>query len=184
MSTTEFETKVLDIDTIEIEKKLIWLGAQSYPEVLMRRWVFDMKDKNTRWNDVLAEWFRLRDEWNWETKLTYKTRASKEIWNTQEIEIAVDSFENCYEMLNKLIRKWKYYQENRRKKIFLNEVEFTIDSRPMIPQYLEIEWKNIESVRKWIEILWLEWKEFWDQPTSNVYKKYWIDLHNFETLKF
>ncbi len=177
----EYETKVLDIDRNEIENKLRQLWSEEWEEMLMRRWVFDLSDDTTAW-------IRLRDNGD-KTTMTYKKRWSKEIGNTEEIEIVVDDFEKTYELLNKMLRSGKYYQENKRK-IFMytldswKQIEFSLDSWPMIPRYLEVESEDEETVRIWLDLLGLTWKDVWDMGVKNVYSKYNIDLHKYEVLKF
>src|SRR5579884_1857905 len=51
----EFETKVIKINPAEIIEALRKLGALETPEVLMRRYVFDMFTED-------IEWLRLRDD--------------------------------------------------------------------------------------------------------------------------
>jgi len=177
---TEFETKVLDINFDEIEKKLIELKAERTEDLLMRRRVFDMESSNEKWIR-LRQKQDLNESWKiWKSTITYKLRWWNEIWSTNEIEIKVNDFEKAYELLSKLKRKSKHYQENKRKTYVYNNIEFSIDSWPMIPTYLEVESSSIEKVKEWLKLLWLEWKDNWDLSVLSVYKIYWIDLNSME----
>ena len=87
-------------------------------------------------------------------------------------------------MLNELWYKPKAYQENTRESYILNWVEIEIDSWPLIPTYLEIEWKNESEVDKTIELLGFN---IWDTTcinTKEIYKNYWIDLESIKELRF
>jgi len=179
----EYEVKVLDIDVNYIENKLIALWAEVFDEMLMKRWVYDFSNKNKNdWN-VSAEWYRLRDDWN-KITIIYKVRTSNTIWWTKEVELVVDDFDVAHELLSKLDWDNTYYQENRRKLFLLDWIEFTIDSWPMIPSYLEIESSSKQDVERWLNLLWLENNEYWDFSVLSVYEKYGIDLHKFKKLTF
>lgn len=172
----EFETKVLDIDVTEIENKLKKLNAKVRPEVLMRRWVFDIDLSK-------SEWIRLRDDGKKAT-ITYKCKTGTGIGDTEEIEVETANFEKTAEILSKLKFKDKYYQENKRKLFILDDIEFSIDSWPKIPPYLEIESNNEKKVKKGLALLNLENKDAGDLSVKDTYKRYGIDLHSFKELKF
>lgn len=181
---TEYETKVLDVDIEYVEKELIELWAKIYDEVLMKRWVYDMTQK--KWNKDLnlnAEWYRLRDNGK-DITITYKKRSGNQIWDTQEIELEVSDFDIANELLSKLDRDNSFYQENRRKQFDLDWIEFTIDSWPMIPPYIEIESSSKEKVEEGLKLLWLENEPHWDFSVLKVYEKYGIDLHEFKKVVF
>jgi len=126
----EFETQVLDIDSDEIKEKLRSLGAKEHSEVLQKRWVFDIGEER---------WIRLRQV-NDKNTITYKNKKGKGVAETEEIEIGVDDFEITAQLLSKLgCFTGQYYQENKRIKFELNDIEFTLDTWPLIPVFLEIE---------------------------------------------
>lgn len=172
----EFETKVLDINVLEIEKKLLNLRAKKQPEVLMKRWVFDI-------NPSCYEWARLRDNEN-KTTLTYKKKTGFGVGQTKEIEIEVNDFKKTAEILSKLPFKGKYYQENKRTLFCLKDIEFMIDSWPKIPTYLEIESLSEKKVKQGLSLLGLEGKDIGNLSVKDVYLKYGIDLHLFKELRF
>lgn len=172
----EYETKILDINSQEIETKLISIGAKKKFEVLYKRWVFDIESKET-------QWIRLRDDGKTST-LTYKKRTGSGICETEEIETQVLDFETTAQILQKLNFKDKYYQENKRTMYELNNIEFSIDSWPMIPTYLEIESTCEKKVKEGLKLLNLENKDIGNISVVNVYKKYNIDLHSIKNLKY
>lgn len=172
----EFETKVLDINIREIQKKLQELGATKTSQLLMRRRVFDIDPSKD-------EWLRLRDDGK-KTTITYKRKSGSGIAETEEIEVVVDDFEKMAAILSKLGFKGQYYQENRRISYRLKNVEFTIDSWPKIPPYLEIEAGSEAGVKKGLVWLGLKNKDAGNLTVKDVYKRYGIDLHSFKNLRF
>jgi adenylate cyclase class 2 len=183
MINQEFETQVLDIDKDKIAKKLRKLGAKETPEVMQRRIVYDILCLGAKGKSE-GEWVRLRQVGDKKPTITYKNKTGSGISQTKEIEIEVDDFDRAAALLEKL--KWSglYYQENKRWKFELDEIEFTIDTWPMIPPILEIEAKGEEGVKKGLELLGLEDKDAGHIGTIAIYKKYGIDLHSYKELRF
>jgi len=177
----EYETQVLDIDQKAIISKLRSLGAREEPEVLQRRWVYDI-DPCTA--SSTGEWVRLRQVGNRKPTITYKNKSGKELCDTKEIEVEVDDFEKTAAILSKLKPEGRYYQENKRHKFVLRQIEFTLDSWPMIPTYLEIEGKNEDKVHEGLRILGLTDMDSGHIGTIAIYKKYRIDLHSMDKLIF
>lgn len=181
--TREYETQVPNIDAPAIIKKLHALKAKEEPEVLQRRWVFDIQCLNAK-EPGTGEWIRLRQSGD-KTTLTYKNRAGTGIAATEEIEVTVDDFSKTAELLGKLnCFPNKYYQENKRRRFQLGKIEFTIDTWPMIPPLLEIEAPGETAVTKALNLLGLTGKDAGHIGTINIYKKYGIDLHSYPVLKF
>ncbi|HLC51616.1 MAG TPA: CYTH domain-containing protein [Candidatus Nanoarchaeia archaeon] len=175
--TLEYETKILNINVSEIIDKLRSLGAkQKHPETLMRRWVFDLDSDD-------PEWIRLRDNGE-NVSLAYKNKKSSAISGTEEIEVIVDKFEETAQILMNLKFKKNYYQENKRVTFVFNDIEFMIDTWPMIPSYLEIESSSEEKVKQGLKLLHLEDKEAGNLSMTETYRFYGLDLHTFKELKF
>lgn len=172
----EFETKVLDINVSEIEKKLLDLGAKKQPQVLMKRWVFVFDSFGN-------EYIRVRDEGD-KITLTYKKKRGRGIGQTEEIEVEVNDFKKTAEILFKIPWQAKYYHESKRTLFLLKDIEFTIDLRPKIPAYLEIESLSEEKVKQGLSLLKLEGRDVGDLHIKDVYLKYGIDLFSFPELKF
>lgn len=173
----EYETKVLDIDPQEIIQKLRDLGAEETSERLMRRWVFDINPKERRF-------IRLRDDGKRIT-LTYKHRPSYKVGDTKEIEVEVVDFEKTAEILKNFIVERTFYQENKRQKFILGNIEFCIDTWPMIPPHLEIEAESLAGVQKGLSLLELEGKDVGNLSVAEIYRKKGINIHEDHTvLKF
>ncbi|PIX99662.1 adenylate cyclase, partial [bacterium (Candidatus Howlettbacteria) CG_4_10_14_3_um_filter_37_10] len=170
----EFETHVLEINEEEIANKLRKLGAKEDSEVFQKRWVFNIGNTG---ESCKGEWIRLRQVGD-KTELTYKNKSGKGMSETEEIEVEVSDFEKTAKLLSKLNCNGLYYQENKRRMFKLDGIEFTIDSWPMIPTYLEVEADNEEKVKEGIKLLGLEGKDSGHLGTLTIYKKYGIDLHS------
>lgn len=177
--TTEYETQILDIDPTEISEKLKKLGAKAEPEILQRRWVYDIKAKNS------YRWIRLRESGKKITICLKDKTTDNSINNTREIEIEVDNFDDAHKILSALTEgAEKYYQENQRLKFTLDDIEFTIDTWPMIRPYLEIEAKSEDLVHKGLDLLGLTGKDAGNIGTYRIFEHYGLDLHSFQELKF
>lgn len=172
----EYETQVLDINAEDIKNKLRELGAEECSEVLQKRWVFDI-------DSDADEWLRLRKV-NEKTTLTYKNKKGIGIGDTEEIEFEVEDFEKAAQLLSKLKWAGEYYQENKRHKFLLNDIEFTLDKWPKIPVFLEVEAKTEEKVNKGLTLLGLQGRDVGHIGLLKIYKKYGIELHDYKEIKF
>lgn len=177
--TTEYETKILDIDKDFIIAKLQEIGAEYIDTYSMRRWVYDLSKLESGGN----HWVRLRDNGE-KVTLTYKLREGSEIGQTGEIETVVESFEAAAAILEKIEFKRRFYQENKRALYKLEDIEFTIDEWPMIPPLLEVEAKSIDQVEKGLGLLGMQEKAVGDISMVRVYQRYGIDVHSIPELKF
>ena len=174
---TEFEVKILDIDVDNIISKLESLGAKKLKEKDQKRYVYDFSPKKEN------SWIRLRTDGG-KTTLTVKEIENHKINGTKEIEISVDDFEKTNLFLEKLGYSNKGYQENKRVSYILDNVEIEIDFWPKIPPYLEIEGKSIQEVENIIKLMGYEKSQTTSINTTEVYKKYGIDIENIKELKF
>ena len=175
---TEIEERILEINKEKVIKKLENLGAEKAGEWLQRRYTYDFIPKRE------GEWLRLRtnDE---ETTLTYKRVESSSIDGTKELEIKVSDFEETNEMLKILGYTPKTYQENKRIRYYLNDVEIDIDTWPMIPTYLELEASSIEKIKELEDLLEIDKSKittlFCDDIAKDIYG---IDINSFKELRF
>jgi len=170
----EFETKILGIDEEEIERKLLELGAKRKPEVLFKRWIFDLE---------AGKWLRLRSDGKKKT-LTYKNRKGTGISETEEIEVEVEDFQKTKEILDKIPFKEQIYQESKRISFKLKRIEFNLDSWPLIPTYLEIESFSEKKVKEGLALLGLVGKDVGNIGVKEIYNRYGKDLHAVKILKF
>lgn len=173
---TEYEVRVLEIDKVEIERKLKNLGAQLQWDHLQKRYVYDFIPK------IDGKWIRLRTNGDM-TTLTIKNVVSSKIDGTQELEIVVDDFEKTNLILNELGFVAKGYQENRRCQYILDGVEIDIDSWPLIPTYLEIEGKSEQDVYQVLEKLGISKDFATSRDVEGIYLDYGHDLKNIYDLR-
>lgn len=147
----EIEAKFLDVDPVEIQKKLAAIGAEKVGEYFYRRRVFDYPD----WRlDKAHSWLRIRDEGDRVT-LGFKQRigadrhdGSTSDTGMEELEVVVSDFDTTAALLFRLGFIEKHYAENRRIRWKKGAVEFDIDTWPELPTYLEIEapiWEQVDA---------------------------------------
>ena len=174
---TEYEARILEINVEELKNKLQELGAKYVGEFNQQRYVYDVKPKQD------GKWIRLRKA-NEEVTLTIKDIVNDGISGTKELEIKVDDFEATNLLLEELGYINKGYQENKRVRYILDDVEIDIDSWPLIPTYVEVEGKSEEEVIKVIEKLGYSEEEMVTINTKSIYKKYGYELDDIKELRF
>ena len=175
---TEFEARVLDINKELVIKKLEELGAKKIAEFDYKRRVYNFNPPTDH------KWIRLRTDGN-KTTLTIKKIENLSIDGTKEMEIEVSNFEETNRMLEELGYRAHTYQENKRIRYVLNDVELDIDSWPYIPTYLEIEGKDEESVKNMIKLLEVNEDKVTSIDVQGVFKEFYnIDIASVPVVKF
>ena len=174
----EYEITVLDIDVEKIEEKLLQIGAIKEGAFFQKRKLYNFHE------EYRGRFIRLRTN-GIKTTLTIKDKsAKKEIGSVKELEIEVSDFEKTDKIMNMLGYEYSTYQENKRIIYKLGDIEFDIDTWPMIPTYLEIEGKSKEQVEGMIEKLEIDKNKLSLDKVSEIYKRYGLDIHNYKNLKF
>lgn len=173
---TEYEVRILEIDSEEIVKKLEKLGATFQWDAVQRRYVYDFIPK------IEGKWIRLRSNGK-RTTLTIKNIVSSKIDGTQELEVEVADFEKTNAILNELGFEAKGYQENRRCQYVLDDVEIDIDSWPLIPTYIEIEGKSEQAVYDIVHKLGFQEKDIVTTDVEGIYLQYGHQLDKIYNLK-
>lgn len=183
----EYELTYIDIDTKKIEDKLISLGAKKIGDFHFKRIVFDFPDFRL---DKQSAWVRLRDEGD-KITLTFKQRLGTDLRDKltgddgmYEKEIVVSNFDDTREILLKIGLIEKMYQENKRTKYLLNNVEFDIDTWPLLDPYLEIEGTKWVDVYKAVEIVGLKKEDGKKFSTNQIYRLKGLDDRNYTKLTF
>lgn len=181
----EIEAKFLDIDVKQIENSLEEIGAQKSFDFLYKRRVFDFPDMSLEADN---SWLRLRDEGD-KITLTYKRRFGVgedklKDGGMHEVEINVSDFESTANLLRSIGMQEKFYEENKRVKYVLNDVEFCIDTWPLIPTYLEIEGKSWEAVKDSAKSINLDWDKHVKCSTMQIYEHYGINEREYSVLTF
>ena len=174
----EFEERVLEIDTEKMISKLEELGAQKVGEWFQKRYVYDFNPARD------SEWIRLRTNGE-EATLAYKNVTKNTIDGTKELEVIVSDFEETNELLNVLGYMAKGYQENKRIRYMLNDIEIDIDSWPLIPTYMEIEGKTEYEVKEIEKLLEVDESKITALNCEDIYKMmYNINVCEIKELKF
>tara|TARA_B100000683_G_scaffold271897_2_gene313967 strand:+ start:291 stop:887 length:597 start_codon:yes stop_codon:yes gene_type:complete len=183
----EIELTFIDIDTNEIEKKFIKLGAQKVGDFHYRRIVFDQNDFSL---DKKAAWVRLRDEGD-QITLTFKQRLGNNVRDKldgddgmYEREVIVSDFDATRDILLKAGLIEKMYQENKRTRYILDGVECDIDTWPLLEPYLEIEGSNWKSVHETVDKLGLNQENGMKISTNQIYRMKGLDDRNYTKMTF
>lgn len=174
---TEYEVRVLEIDSKKIIDKLNKLHAKLIFDAVQRRYVYDLKPK------VESKWVRLRTN-GIKSTLAIKNVATSEIDGTQELEIEVDDFDRCHLILKELGYEERSYQENKRIQYDLNGVEIDIDTWPGMPTYMEVEGASEDAVYHALDVLGIKKEDCTSLDVESIYYKYNIDVKNIKELKF
>ena len=175
---TEIEERILEIDKDKVINKLEELGATKAGEWFYKRYTYDFTPKREN------QWIRLRTN-GVETTLTYKNVETREIDGTKELEIVVDNIEETNKFLEILGYKYKNYQENKRIRYYINDVEIDIDTWPMIPTYMELEGPSVEKVKEVEDLLEVDKSKITTLFADEIYDKYYgIDVLSIKELKF
>ena len=175
----EYECTLLEVNESEFIKLLEANNAKKIGEYFQRRYVYDFNPVDPH------KWIRLRTNGE-KTTLTIKNIVDKNsIGGTEELEIEVSSFDKANEILENLGYIARNYQENKRITYRLGDIEFDIDSWPMIPTYVEIEGKDSKSVEDIIDKLKLDKSKITNYDVTSIYKEiYGIDLLKIKKLRF
>ncbi len=175
---TEYEVRVLEIDKENLIRKLEKLGAEKIADFNYKRKIYNFIPKDDN------KWIRLRTDGK-KTTLTIKKLESLEINGTKEMEVEVSNFEETNNILNELGYTAHTYQENKRTRYVLNNVELDIDSWPYIPTYLEIEGKDEQSVKDMIKLLEVDESKVTSIDVQGVFRRFYnIEISNVPVISF
>lgn len=179
MNNVEYECTYLEINKNDFISKIENLGACKVGEYYQKRYTYDFNPKKEN------KWIRLRTNGEL-TTLTIKEVFDKtSICGNYELEIEVSDFEKTNEILLELGYNYRNYQENKRLIYKLDNIEFDIDSWPLIPEYVEIEGNNEESVKEIIKKLNLDTNKITNYDVTSIYNEiYNIDVLSIKELKF
>lgn len=181
----EIEAKFLDVNVDELKSKLINLGAVFVGEFLYKRKTYDFADYSLNNNN---SWVRVRDEGDRVT-MTYKKRldadsATMRDGGMKEVEVVVSDFNLTDQFLQSIGMVEKFYEENKRERYILDNVEVDIDTWPMIPSYVELEGGDWGSVERVAEKLGFDWVSHLRCSTMQIYKSYGINENDYAVITF
>ena len=182
----EIEAKFTDVNPNKIREKLKNLGGKLvFPERLMKRKVFDFKDKNLYNNGA---WMRVRDEGGGKITMSYKCLRERTLHGTNEITIEINNFDSACDILKAIGLINKSYQETKREIWELNGVEVTIDTWPWIPTFVEIEADDEEKVKSAASNLGFDWQQAMFGSVENVYQMHFDatekEIDSWESITF
>jgi len=181
----EKEIKILEINKDEIVAKLIELGAEKTFEGFIHDIYYDFPDdapKNKM--DANGRMFRLRKKWE-EHIYTIKNKrkeVKKKEWvvakDEHETPISnIDSFSKVLEKYGmERIREKKKYRISYK----LDDMEFDFDLYEWIPELLEIEGPDWDTIQSWVMKLGLENYEQMLGWSRKIFKHYGVDYLNFD----
>ena len=132
------------------------------------------------------KWIRLRQS-NDEVELTVKNiynKSASKIQKVMEYEIRTNSFEDTNMLLESIGLIRRNYQEKTRHSFVYNNAKIEIDKWPLINPYLEIECDDEKLIDEIINLLGLEEFRVVSINTTEVYKKYGIDVLKIPELRF
>lgn len=172
---TEKELKVLNIDYASLIRKI----ALHNPELLFCWTIQDTRfDFDTKWPKQIRETLRMRRKKTWNPEegqqrlLTIKKKnLSSSLKERPEFEVPIRQYEKFNEMFRyvwllplpikeKVRQSYKIHSVTKNGEIFdVEDIILDLDAyyeSIHIPPLLEIEWKDHETITKWIRILGLE----------------------------
>lgn len=160
----EIEAKFLQISPVQMRQKLLELDCICIqPRTLMRRLVFDNPHNP-------SGYLRVRDEWGKVTMTLKEVHSEQVIDGIKELEIQISSFEMAKAMLNKVGLIEKAYQETYRESREKNGVVFTLDERPGLKPFMEVEAEDEERLRQFVDKIWLTMDQAVYGTVTNVYQ--------------
>jgi adenylate cyclase class 2 len=167
---TEIEAKFLDIDPAILRQKLSQIGGRLvYPEREMTRVVLDFPDKKL---EKVGGWIRVRDEGD-QITLSYKQLNDRTLHGTKEVETTVGDFETTIKLLEAIGLERYSYQETKREKWQVGDVEVVIDTWPWIPTFAEIEADSEAKIKRIADQLGLDWANALHGSVEIAYQHYY-----------
>lgn len=169
----EIEVKILEIDRKEIEETLTFLGAEKILNSDIQTIFFDFQDGAIiKAKDVL----RLRKEQN-QIELTYKkvhiTQTTKV---AEEYSVEISDFETMKKILENLGLLVIENMQKHRISYKLDQARFDIDCYSgdynYIPEFLEIEAENTESIHKYAALLGFKPEDCLPWSTNDIVQYY------------
>jgi len=180
--TTEYEIKFPKININEIKKKLENLEATLVMDkFLYKRYICDISNNS---------FMRLRTTPNG-ASLTIKEFTHSDKDHMKEQEMFINDFDEGKMFMDYFIKhdlipdNHPRYQENYRTMYKLKDCEFCIDEWPLLEPFLELEAANETILKKYSEILGLEWKNGLFGSVNVLAKKlYNTNLSKYRILTF
>jgi predicted adenylyl cyclase CyaB len=159
----EYEVKFREINPDEVRQKLQINGwICTIPLRRMQKYVFAHPSKKNAY-------IRIRQEWH-KTTTSYKEEwLNNTIDSVQEIEVTIDNAAAMRQFFLQIWLREKAIQESYRETWEIDWNVVTIDRRPWLKPFIEVEWPDAKSVENCSEKLWYSMDDaiFW--TVSDIY---------------
>lgn len=165
----EYEVKFLNIDPDKIRNTLHTIWAKcTIPLRRMQRYVFAHPHKKNAY-------IRIRQEWNKITTSYKEHDEHQAIDSVKEIEVTIDNAESLRRIYLECWLREKAIQETYRETRECEDVIITIDRRPWLKPFIEIEWPNKKVVENIIKEMLLDINNWIWWTVSDIYNiELWI----------
>lgn len=175
----EIETKVLDINVVDLIDKLTKIGASKILDTkLTVDWyrIKGVKEGEDPWFLRIRSTSEGINEVTWKAKSNVLGVSSKH----KEINFTISEPEKMADLFEELNLERYAHQEKKRISFTFKDWRFDIDQYPKTPAYLEIEGTSEESVKEAIGLLGLEKKPTWAKGEriliQETYSLDWYDM--------
>jgi adenylate cyclase class 2 len=174
----EIEVKLLEIDPVEMETKLLALGAKKIFDDVFEEWLFDREE----WASFRGR-VRVRKT-NTGVFLAYKETTKDSSKGNLEIEFEVPSAETAISFVEKIGIPFARHQQKRRVHYEIGKLSVDVDFWPKIPPYVEIEGETLDEIEDLVKKLELKNKRT-ELDARQIYKDvYGIDISEIKELVF
>ena len=182
----EFEVVFTDINIKETRAKLESVGAKKIFKRTYHRLNFEYPD----WRlDKNNSWIRLRDEGE-KVTLAFKKRIGAGAGehdndlDMEEIEFEVSNYEKVRDFFLAIGFVHKLEVENRRERWQYQNIQFDLDTYPLIPTVIEIESDSWDGVSKGIQLLGFDPAKQRICSMSQIAKDYGVDYADYIIYRF
>jgi adenylate cyclase class 2 len=167
----EYEVKFFPIDLVDMRQKLQHAGAAlKTPERLMRRCVFAAEVNP----GMTCTYIRVRDEGNKVTMSAKQHASDGKMDSQKEYETTVKDFDTTRQILLNAGLVQTGFQENKRETWSMPDGTLVeLETWPQLPNYLEIEGKSEDAVKKTASLLSLDWHQHIVQSNDFLYARHW-----------
>jgi len=175
----EIETKVLDINSEEVERGLLALGAKKTKETrLIVDWYRPIGTKEGE-----DPWFlRVRSNSDGVSEVTWKAKSDiiGKVRKHKEINFHIPEPEKLGDMFEEIgLEKYAHQEKDRRSFQYMDWV-FEVDLYPGMPAFLEIEGKSEEHIKEAMQLLNIGDNRTWTDGErtliQDIYGLDWYDM--------
>lgn len=172
----EVEVKILNIDRKRIEQKLRFLGAEKYFEGEIHALFFDFPTQSITNSQGMLRLRRIGER----TELTFKdaiSSAETKVRNEREIEVS--DFDTTKKILESLGLSVWLEMKKHRTTYSLPDARFELDKHhdqyEFVPEFLEIEASDPDTVYKYAQLLGFEEKDLKPWTILDIVKNLYPD---------